>query len=69
MSDVTNVEEGSKVLPEGAIGTVESDPTNPELKTGEINFRFHLSSDGIVFIDHNRALAHEENLRAARTGM
>lgn len=68
MTEVTE-EEGRQALPEGAIGKVESDPNNPEIKTGEVTFKFHISSDGFFFNNRKQVLDHEENLRAARTGV
>ncbi len=63
MTEVTEEEKGRQSVPEGAIGKLESDPNNPELKTGTLSLEFILSSDGFFFNDRQKALDHEEALR------
>jgi len=63
MSEVTKKEEGKQTLPEGAIGKLEPDPTNPELKTVIFSIEIHVASNGNVFIDHEKALEWEASLR------
>jgi len=67
MSDVTNIEEGEQpVLPEDAIGKLESDPDNPEIKTVKITTEYVVTSDDYVYGNRLAAIQHEEALRDRR---
>ena len=51
---------------EGAIGKLEPDPANPEVKTGEIVIRIH-EVNGVVYLDHRKALEFAKSEREKGT--
>ena len=59
-------EKGKEVLPEGAIGKLESDPSYPEMMTAKASLEIIRTSDGLIYIDRGKAIEYEEALRERR---
>lgn len=50
---------------EGSAGKVQANPEHPLLKTGRLEIDIHVTTDGIVFTNKDKALAYQEHLNEA----